>query len=102
VIPKQSHPLPLLHDATPSGEERVLERIGGLDPLVRVQRQALLQQVDKVVEVPRLRVVHARRRRHKTRAEVARRLYHGEGLDCCLLYLSVRESIIKGKAQMGT
>lgn len=63
----------------PCRKKRMLQRLGGLDPLVRVQRQALLQQVDKVVEVPHLRVIHPRRGSHQARAEVPRRLDHRQG-----------------------
>lgn len=65
----------------PAREERVFQRLRGLDPLVGVQREALLQQVDEEVEVLRLRVVHPRRRPRQPRAEVAGRLDQREGLD---------------------
>lgn len=44
----------------PGREEGVLQRVGWLDPLLRVQRKAVLEQVDEVVQVPGLGVVHAR------------------------------------------
>lgn len=39
-------------------EEGMLQCFTCTNPLVRVQREALLQQVNKVIEMPRLSVVH--------------------------------------------
>jgi hypothetical protein len=50
----------------PRCEEGMLQRICGLDPLLRVERQAGLQEIDKVVQVPGLRIVQAARCRRKS------------------------------------
>lgn len=63
----------------PRRKERMLQGFGGLDPLVRVQCQTLLQQVDKVIEVLCLRIIHPRRSSRQARAEVSRRLDHRQG-----------------------
>lgn len=49
--------MPLLH---PMRKERMLQRLGGGDPLLRVQRQTPLEEVDKMVELAAFRVRHAR------------------------------------------
>lgn len=65
------------------------QRLRRLNPLIRIQRKTLLQQINKQIEVLRLRVVHARRRTHQARAQVAGWLDDGEGLDCGLHVVSV-------------
>lgn len=44
----------------------------------------MVQQVDKVVQLPHFVVLHAARRSHEARAEVARRLGDAQGSDCRL------------------
>lgn len=61
------------------------QRLGRLDALIRVEGEALLEQVDKVVEVLGLGVVHASRGGQQTGAEVAGRFDDGEGSDGGLL-----------------
>lgn len=68
----------------PMGKERMLEGFGRREALIRVQRQAPLEQVDKVVELPALGVIHARRRGQEARTQVPRRLNACEGADVCL------------------
>lgn len=65
----------------PLSDEGMLEGFRRRNPLVRVQRQALLQQVDEVVELPGLGVVHAARCGHEAGPQVARRLDHWQGSD---------------------
>lgn len=65
-------------------EERVLECLGGSDPLVRVQCQATFKQVNKVVEISSLSIVHTTRRCSEACAEIPGRLHNSHGSDVCL------------------
>lgn len=63
----------------PRRKKRMLQRFGRLDPLVRVQRQTLLQQVNKVIEILGLGITQPRRSSRQARAEVSRGLDHRQG-----------------------
>lgn len=78
------HPLPLRRGDGPRRKEGMLQRVGGLDSLLRVERQAVLEQVDKVVQVSSLGVVHTRRRSEEAGAQVTRRFNDGKDPGGCL------------------
>lgn len=56
-------------------EEWVPERLACCDPLVGVQSQTLLQQIDKVIEMPCFCLIHPRRCRVEAGSKVACWLY---------------------------
>jgi hypothetical protein len=60
-------------------KERMLQRLGGGDPLLRVQRQTPLEEVDKMVELAAFRVRHARRGGQEPCPQVARGFDAREG-----------------------
>ena len=55
------------------------ERIRRFDPLVRVERETVLKEVDKMVQVPSLGVVHPSRGGHEPRPQVACGFHHSHG-----------------------
>lgn len=60
------------------------QRICGFDPLVGVERQAVFQEVDEVVQLSSFRVVHAPGCGHETGPEIASWFDHWESPDGCL------------------
>ncbi|KAK2005529.1 hypothetical protein LZ32DRAFT_171845 [Colletotrichum eremochloae] len=65
-------------------EEGMLQRVGRLDSLLRVERQAVLKQVDEMVEVPSLGVVHSRRCGEEAGAQITRRFDDRQDPGGCL------------------
>ena len=59
----------------------MLEGLQWRDPLVRIERQAALQEVDKVVELLGFHITHAAGGGQKTGPQIAGRLNGGQGLD---------------------
>ena len=57
----------------------MLQRLRGRDPLLWGQRQAALEQVNEVVEIPRLGITHALRRGQQAGTQVTRGLDGREG-----------------------
>lgn len=52
----------------PHHKERMPQRLGRRQSLVRIERQTPFQQIHKVVQLPALGVVHAGRRGQEARA----------------------------------
>lgn len=61
----------------PLREEGMFQRFRGSNPLVGVQRYAALEEVDELVELSRLRIVHAARRSQEARTKIPGWLDHG-------------------------
>lgn len=82
----------------PLRDKGMLQGLRRRDPLVGIERQAALQQVDEVVEFPCLRIVHAARRGQEAGAQVARRLDHRQGSDGRLYRVLVSKQTNKQSA----
>lgn len=65
-------------------KEGMPQRLRRRNPLFGVDSQAAVQQIMKLIEMLSLCLVHAARRNHEARAEVASWFDHGQDSDCCL------------------
>lgn len=65
-------------------KKRMPQRLRRREALIRVQRQAPLEQVHKVVQLSALGVIHAGRGRQEARPQIPRRLDARQCPDVCL------------------
>lgn len=62
-------------------KKRMPQRFARCKALIGVQRQAALEEVHKVVQLPRLGIAHAARCRQQAGAQIPRRRDHSHGFD---------------------